>query len=317
VAVGGDLLEPMAGVNAEGFWEDGRIVALNERLLAVDGLRWYDCTDAIGDAAANPLKRTIRAEAVTYVKSHYAIHDIAVMKDPRMCRLLLFWFDVYAECGMAPYVLHVLRHPFAVAKSLRRRDGLPYEYSILLWLVYTLEAIAHAAKQPTLLICFDRALQEPAGIAKVLEENLELGPAEERLQRLSAAGGVFKPELRREDRQLDAELGATKLVQLALAVHAALLEFDGRAVRVERLDDLLQRYRDLRVELAADIAMLRRLAGESLAASAETVRIGGLHSDALRIIAERDVEIADRNQLIDDLKNFRIRRLIPRIIERK
>ena len=319
--IGQKLLEPMAGVNDEGFWEDGDSVALNERLLAADGLRWYDC-DAIGSMDAAD-KQAIRDDAKAHLETGYAGRAITVVKDPRLCRLLPFWRGLCEECAIEPRLVYVLRHPFAVAKSLHKRDGIPHEYSILLWLIHTFEAIDAGAGLPALLLDFDRALSDPVGAAALVRERLDVALVDDSEQVQEAARIALRAELKTQDHQLDGALGFGEMAWLAESLYRQLLDFHGTDIDLERLVALREQYRSLCQRQSADIAMLRRLARELLILSGEVNRIGELHSNALCIIAERDKEIAEKNQQIETLlaeiekQKWPLRRLIPRIIARE
>ena len=56
-----------------------------------------------------------------------------VVKDPRQCLALPLWDRALAGIEPRPTVLHVMRHPGAVARSLHRRDGIAPEIGRLMW----------------------------------------------------------------------------------------------------------------------------------------------------------------------------------------
>lgn len=310
-----NLLEPMVGVNAQGFWEDGDIVAINERLLAAAGQRWYD-NDPLTLDESDPAVQTLATEARTRLETSYAGRGIAVVKDPRLCRLLPFWLERCRECGIEPGFVHVLRHPFAVAKSLHKRDGMPYEYSLLLWLAYTLESVRHAAGAPTLIVDFEQALSDPIPLALLLREQHGSVFADDSFVVREAARVAFNRELKTQDARLGAGVGCPAIVRFAEQVYQELRTFDGGRLDAAQGNVLWDSYRDLRAALANDMAMLRRLAGELLSLNAELCRVGELHSHALQVIAERDREIEERKPLVIKLARP-LRRLIPRLSERK
>jgi hypothetical protein len=63
-----------------------------------------------------------------------------VVKDPRICRFVQFWLQVFEEESVAASSVLVLRHPREVAASLAVRDGLPRCVSLLMWLRHVLDA---------------------------------------------------------------------------------------------------------------------------------------------------------------------------------
>jgi O-antigen biosynthesis protein len=73
VYLGSDFLSPQPD-NPTGYWEDRNIYELNERLLAVFGLKWEDVA-LIDDARWDtPEVKTLRAEAVEYLRSQFVSH---------------------------------------------------------------------------------------------------------------------------------------------------------------------------------------------------------------------------------------------------
>src|SRR3546814_6124771 len=63
------------------------------------------------------------------------------VKDPRLCRLLPLWLPLLEERGIRPAVVHMVRQPLEIARSLERRDDLPRGQALLLWLRHQIEAI--------------------------------------------------------------------------------------------------------------------------------------------------------------------------------
>ena len=93
VYLGNDFLSPKPD-NPTGYWEDRNIFELNERLLAVFGLKWEDVA-LIDDARWDePEVEALRAEAVEYLRSQFVSHPLWGFKDPRTIRLLPFWHSV-------------------------------------------------------------------------------------------------------------------------------------------------------------------------------------------------------------------------------
>ena len=67
------------------------------------------------------------------------------VKDPRLCRLMPLWFPIFETLPAEPNFVLTVRHPWEVAESLARRNGLKPSKSFLLWLDHTLQAEAATA----------------------------------------------------------------------------------------------------------------------------------------------------------------------------
>ncbi len=336
--VGSQLLDAMEGVNDDGFWEDGCVVDLNERLLAASASRWQDHA-ALGAVDPQVLAE-LRREAVAYFATSYAAPGTWVIKDPRLCRLLPFWLEVWREAGFEVCFVHVLRHPYAVAKSLHRRNRIPVEYGVLLWLVYTLEAMSHSAGQPGIVVAFDAFSRSPLELPRLLASRCGIQwPLAPTLWEETAAAAV-RPDLRHQDDELPEGAGLQDLMAFAATLYCTLC---GQADTLcghegtlhtstgESLEALNAGLQALLERRGDELAVLGRLMNEVMSLSAECVRIGELHSRALsviqdkdacleenarmyeRIIQERDRTIEDRNQLIKDIRYLRFWRILPRI----
>jgi hypothetical protein len=57
-----------------------------------------------------------------------------------LCRFVPFWLESLAELDRSPAAVLSVRSPLDVARSLRRRDGLPIAHGLLLWLRHVLDA---------------------------------------------------------------------------------------------------------------------------------------------------------------------------------
>jgi hypothetical protein len=135
------LMAPTAD-NERGYWESRVIVELNDAILAAAGGDWkdwrkFDLTkiDALQADA-------LRARARQALAEEFGDVGFAVMKDPRMCRLMPFWGPVFAEAKWSVRALLPIRPPLEVSQSLHCRDGIGPAYGCLLWLRHVLDAEA-------------------------------------------------------------------------------------------------------------------------------------------------------------------------------
>jgi hypothetical protein len=133
------LLAPNAD-NERGYWESRVIVDLNNAILAAAGSDWKDWRkfdlNKIDALEANAL----RARATGALAEEFGDVGLAVVKDPRMCRLMPFWGPVFAEARWSVRALLPIRSPLEVSQSLNCRDGVDPGYGCLLWLRHVLDA---------------------------------------------------------------------------------------------------------------------------------------------------------------------------------
>ena len=160
VYLGNDFLSPKPD-NPTGYWEDRNIYELNERLLAVFGLKWEDVA-LIDDARWDePEVEALRAEAVEYLRSQFVSHPLWGFKDPRTIRLLPFWHSVLHRLEVDECYLVVIRNPRSVAASLIQRHGMDAVTAHLLWLVYVVPNLSKIANRPFIVTDYDLVMADP------------------------------------------------------------------------------------------------------------------------------------------------------------
>jgi hypothetical protein len=147
--------------NPTGYWEDRNIYEINERLLAVFGLRWEEVA-LIDDARWDAQEvEGLRTEAVAYLKSEFVTHPLWGFKDPRTIRLLPFWRSVLRSLDVDECYLLVIRNPRSVADSLIRRHGMDAVTAHLLWLVYVVPNLSMIANRPFMVADYDLVMADP------------------------------------------------------------------------------------------------------------------------------------------------------------
>lgn len=183
VSLGGNLMEPVEGVNPKGFWEDMDIYRLNDEMLHHLGTNWYHSTP-LSDAQIQRLWEQGYGERASAILPSKARPDRPfACKDPRLCRLLSFWQGVLArQDGSTGYVL-ALRNPVSIADSLQKRDGLERAQSYLLWVAHTLPTLMRTEGAPRVLVDYDLLLEDPRGQVQRMAQALGLSINGEELQR--------------------------------------------------------------------------------------------------------------------------------------
>jgi hypothetical protein len=173
VFLGSDFLSPQPD-NPTGYWEDRNIFEINERLLAVFGLKWEDV--ALIDEARwhEQAVEPLLAEAVQYLRSQFVSRPLWGFKDPRTIRLLPFWRSVLQRLEIDECYLVVIRNPRSVANSLMRRHGMDAVTAHLLWLVYVVPNLSQIANRPFLVADYDIVMAEPRQQLERIAHGLKL-----------------------------------------------------------------------------------------------------------------------------------------------
>jgi hypothetical protein len=126
--------------NPAGHWESDVIRELNDEILALAGRSWRDWR-VIDPAFFDTLPaRALTSKAATLIDREFGASALFVLKDPRTSILLPFWLRTLQSCNITPQLLLPVRHPFEVARSLAKRDGMEEGIAQLIWLRYLLDA---------------------------------------------------------------------------------------------------------------------------------------------------------------------------------
>lgn len=158
VDLGDDLL-PAAADNQKGFWEHKGINALNEELLRALGMNWYSLRPM--DQVEREIAAPYKDKAKELLLGHLKCSDIFGFKDPRVCRLLPFWLEVFGELGVEDKYVISVRNPVSVAASLEKRNAFAPAKSYLMWLEHVIPAMLLPRKKPRLVVDYDLLLREP------------------------------------------------------------------------------------------------------------------------------------------------------------
>ena len=170
----GSALLPSTSDNANGYFEDARLVAASDLLLAAGGLRW----DEPGPVP-RPLDPTAVDTALARLGDVFAtLRDTptpALVKDPRACRLVPEWSQAMDRAGLEPLYLIVLRDPREVAASLSARDGMSAFRAAQLWLEHLLEAEYATRGARRVFVGFSELVQGPDAVVDAALSALGMG----------------------------------------------------------------------------------------------------------------------------------------------
>ena len=272
------LMAPNAD-NERGYWESPVILELNNAILAAGGSDWKDWRkfdlNKIDALKANAL----RARATEALAEEFGDVGFAVIKDPRMCRLMPFWGPVFADAKWSVRALLPIRSPLEVSQSLTRRDGLSPAYGCLLWLRHVLDAEV-----------------ETRGMARaVLDWPQFLGDRRQALTRVNEQWGLILPHWYEDafsevDEYVSADLQRQRSSEAELEAHPAV-------------NDLVRRTYAAMIELVhgtADCAVLRKLddlrAGFETASAIFDVPMREAKDEVRRVRSQAAAEIARADQ---------------------
>jgi hypothetical protein len=165
--------------NEKGFYEQREVVDINESILIRKFLNYYPevydygCSDSIDDfnglgwlfgswvdnhdmAGESEIGPRIDKFLSQLWNTKQAPSGF-IIKDPRLSLTFPLWEKYLGK----PIILIMVRNPAAVAVSLWRRDQIYDSLSHALWLRYTHAAMSNAMNRDTIVIDYDRFIEQP------------------------------------------------------------------------------------------------------------------------------------------------------------
>jgi hypothetical protein len=212
--------------NPTGYWEPRQIRAFHNSLLEGVQSSWEDPLLPVLpwqpqhlESALEQLEQALAADFPTTNPQ-----AVALIKDPRQCRLLPLWTALFAQRPFQVAVVLAVRQPEAVAASLVSRDQLPLDRALLLWLSHTLEAERATRQLPRLVLSYEQLLQDPTAAVQRCQQLAGLPITTPSADLL---GEWIRPGLNRHmsgAEGLEPKGETQTLLQWANTVYAALVE---------------------------------------------------------------------------------------------
>jgi hypothetical protein len=159
---------PQMGLNPTGFWETEDVTDLDSRLIEQLGGKWNRVDFTLPDEG--PVIEEFCDDARAILREVYDDAPLILIKDPRICALGPAWHRALTEHGYRPGYVVSVRHPLAVARSLRAGGGGTLEAGLALWHAFMdhVERFVATVDAPVLHTNYEMLLQDwRAVIARV------------------------------------------------------------------------------------------------------------------------------------------------------
>ena len=146
--------------NPRGYWESSPLVALHDQLLAALDSTWDDWRTPGKNWKDGEVANRFAGKMRLAIDEEYGAAPLFVLKDPRICRTLPYWMSILERSGIRTAPIIIVRNPLEVAESLRARDGISFEKSMLLWLRHMLDAEAETRHLNRNIVTLDALLED-------------------------------------------------------------------------------------------------------------------------------------------------------------
>lgn len=154
--------------NPKGFFERRDIRNICDSLLFSAGADWWKVSDFQTSMVPDEALAELGPKFGNIVNGLNA-HGPCVVKEPRLCLL----FPLLYEFVEFPVVVHTIRNPVEIAKSLRTRNNFAISQGLALWEFYIRRALTASAAFPRVFISYEKLVSDPAAETRALLEKLQ------------------------------------------------------------------------------------------------------------------------------------------------
>lgn len=167
-----DLMGPNHD-NERGFFESIGLAGVHDKFFSAVGHGYDNARSLPEEAFVSPPARHLRERIVAHIQS-FDSDGIALIKDPRISRLLPIWKEAAASINVTLKVVIAVRNPLEVAASLDRRNRFSYEKSLLLWLRYMVSAEVNSRGLSRVVVGYPNLLKDWRAETDRIGRQLEL-----------------------------------------------------------------------------------------------------------------------------------------------
>jgi len=169
------VLSPNQTDNPKGYFEDLRIVELNDKILTSINSNWHD-TNLDVDRVKRFEKEIglYRNQLVEIIQENYSQYKEFVIKDPRICHLFPLYKMVMKKLNINCRAVVTYRDPLDVAKSLQKRDNFSIGKGIALWFNYFFAAELNTRNIQRVFLNYDKLLEKLPESIGMMSHYLEL-----------------------------------------------------------------------------------------------------------------------------------------------
>lgn len=159
---------PPAPDNPRGYWEPAGLVRLHDLMLFAADSAWLDTRPldlaGMGQDRLQDFSRQIEAA----LDASFGTAACFALKDPRICRFVPFYRDLFARKGIDLKVVLAVRAPIGAAASLFARNQISHDYTGILWAHHLLEAERHTRDLPRIVVAYEALMSDWQAVARRL-----------------------------------------------------------------------------------------------------------------------------------------------------
>ncbi len=121
--------------NKKGYFERKDVIELSDKMLVENNITWTSVRRHIKKIKISKDSQKELEKILIDIKKKASGRNI-VIKEPKICITEPVWKKAITSLGMKEKVVAVFRHPYEVAMSINKRDGIDFSYALKIWYYY-------------------------------------------------------------------------------------------------------------------------------------------------------------------------------------
>jgi len=200
VYLGSELLEAKND-NKKGFYENKKIVSINENILTNLNSHWHDVFFRPSDL--ENLDNNLIDELKCIIETEFKNRKVFAIKDPRLAFLFPVYEKILQDMSIEMKIIIPYRNPIEVAHSLFKRDKFSTKKSLFLWMQSILFSEYFSKSYHRIFIPFDDLILETAEIVKKLDAAFSLNLYQKYLDNKNKIELFLEPSLKHYNISMD------------------------------------------------------------------------------------------------------------------
>ena len=272
--------------NKTGHWESEAITAFHDEMLASMDQRWDD----FRPVEFTPAQRNqYRKQFSDLIERDFGDAAVIVLKEPRMARFAALTLSALDAMGYRVCIMHAVRRPLEVARSLKKRNKIPMVLGALYWLRHVVDIETALQDRPHTVLPYNMVMDDGAGSIRRFFSDNDLPDLPDSFEQ--EATKFLDPSLRHHT--VTHWSDAPELSSWLQPVHDALCSNAPRSPGGKTLKDIIE----IRDELEAASGPLNALRQQFETQQARRVR-----SDAK--VKTLRAEVTARRSQLEEAKTF-------------
>jgi GT2 family glycosyltransferase/glycosyltransferase involved in cell wall biosynthesis len=189
-------LLPPNDENKEGFWENKKIVDIQDEILLSLNSKWDTSEPLPMQWTESPSISKYKRQLSSLLQSEFSHADTWGWKDPRTCLLLPMWLDLLQELTVQTNFIIFFRNPLDVAASLKKRNKISDHEAYAMWTLYTINSLYWTIGYKKILFQYDSYLENWNSVLTSISDYLNLPWPEDDSNLINEMNRFINPNLR-------------------------------------------------------------------------------------------------------------------------